>query len=61
MDKIEYKALKKTAIREFGADDKESLEYYAKRFEKIDIQLKKLQVSENTLKMIQSYQQLKLT
>lgn len=34
MNKIEYKALKKTAMKEFGADDKESLDYYAQKLEK---------------------------
>jgi uncharacterized membrane protein YukC len=34
MNKIEYKAMKKTAFRELGADDKESLDYYAAKIEK---------------------------
>lgn len=35
MNKIEYKAMKKTAIKEFGADDKESLDFYADKIEKL--------------------------
>jgi len=35
MNKVEYKAFKKTTIRVLGADDKESLEYYAEKMAKI--------------------------
>ena len=35
MNNVEYKAMKKTAIKEFGADDKESLDFYAEKMEKL--------------------------
>lgn len=34
MNKVEYKAMKKMAITQLGADDAESLNYYAEKIEK---------------------------